>query len=125
MALFLGVGLASTGLGLVVYGTNVFRELELDTVDARFAIRGTQTAPPEIEVVAIDDITFSDFNSNKENVRYPFPRKYFAKVIDRLSEDGAKVIAYDIQFTEQTDDANDFALLDAVAKAGNVVLATT
>ena len=66
-ALFLGVGLASTGLGLVAYGTNVFRELELDTVDARFSIRGTETAPPEIEVVAIDDITFSDFNSNKEN----------------------------------------------------------
>ena len=124
-ALFLGVGLASTGLGLVAYGTNVFRELELDTVDARFAIRGAQTAPPEIEVVAIDDITFSDFNSNKENVRYPFPRKYFAKVIDRLAEDGAKVIAYDVQFTERTDDANDLALLDAVAEAGNVVLAST
>ena len=125
VALFLGVGLAATGLGLVAYGTNIFCELELDTVDARFSIRGTQTAPPQIEVVAIDDITFSDFNSNEENVRYPFPRKYFAKVIDRLSEDGAKVIAYDVQFTEQTDAANDNALVEAVAKAGNVVLATT
>jgi adenylate cyclase len=124
-ALFLGVGLATTGIALVAYGTNVFRELELDTVDARFSVRGQQAAPAEIEVVAIDDITFSDFNSNEENVRWPFPRRYFARVIDRLAEDGAKVIAYDVQFTEQTDPANDNALVESVANAGNVVLATT
>jgi adenylate cyclase len=125
VALFLGVGLAATGLGLVAYGTNVLRELELDTVDARFEIRGEQSPPEEIEVVAIDDITFSSFNSRKENVRYPFPRSYFARVIDRLDADGAKVIAYDIQFTEETDPEEDNALVTSVAEAGNVVLATT
>ncbi len=125
LALFLGVGLAATGLGLVAYGTNVFRELELDTVDARFSIRGEQPTPENIEVVAIDDITFSNFNSRQENVRYPFPRKYFARVIDRLAADGAKVIAYDIQFTEQTDPENDNALIQSIAAAGNVALATT
>jgi adenylate cyclase len=125
VALFLGVGLAATGLGLVAYGTNVLRELELDTVDARFSIRGEQPPPKQIEVVAIDDITFSSFNSRQENVRYPFPRRYFARVIDRLAADGAKVIAYDIQFTEQTTPEDDNALVTAVANAGNVVLATT
>jgi adenylate cyclase len=125
VALFLGVGLAATGLGLVAYGTNVLRELELDTVDARFELRGEQPAPEQLEVVAIDDITFSNFNSRQENVRYPFPRRYFAKVIDRLAADGAKVIAYDIQFTEQTTVEDDNALVTSVANAGNVVLATT
>jgi adenylate cyclase len=125
VALFLGVGLAATGLGLVAYGTNVLREPELDTVDARFEIRGEQPPPEEIEVVAIDDITFSNFNSRQENVRYPFPRSYFAKVIDRLAADGAKVIAFDIQFTEETDPEEDNALVTSVAEAGNVVLATT
>jgi adenylate cyclase len=125
VALFLGVGLAATGLGLVAYGTNVLRELELDTVDARFSVRGDQPPSEQIEVVAIDDITFSNFNSRQENVRYPFPRRYFAKVIDRLAADGAKVIAYDIQFTEETNPEDDNALVTAVANAGNVVLATT
>jgi adenylate cyclase len=125
VALFLGVGLAATGLGLLAYGTNVLREVELDTVDARFSIRGDQPSPEQIEVVAIDDITFSNFNSRQENVRYPFPRRYFAKVIDRLAADGAKVIAYDIQFTEQTTPEDDNALVQSVADAGNVVLATT
>jgi adenylate cyclase len=38
---------------------------------------------------------------------------------------GAKVIAYDVQFTEPTDAADDNALIEAVARAGNLVLAAT
>jgi adenylate cyclase len=125
VALFLGVGFAATGLALVAYGTNVLRSLELDSVDARFAIRGDQPRPEEVVVVAIDDETFSDFNSAGLSGRYPFPRKRFARVIDNLSNDGAKVIGYDIQFTEQTNADDDNALINSVADAGNVVLATT
>jgi adenylate cyclase len=125
VALFLGVGLAATGLGLVAYGTNLFRSLELNSVDARFAIRGEKEAPESIAVVAIDDRTFSYFNSRRQRIRYPFPRSYFAQVIDHLAEDNAKVIAYDIQFTEETEIEEDTALIEAVDKAGNLVLATT
>jgi adenylate cyclase len=125
VALFLGVGFAATGLALVAYGTNVLRSLELDSVDARFAIRGDQPRPEDVLVVAIDDETFSDFNSAGLSGRYPFPRRRFARVIDNLSNDGAKVIAYDIQFTEQTNADDDNALINSVADAGNVVLATT
>jgi adenylate cyclase len=125
VALFLGVGLAATGLGLVAYGTNLFRSLELDTVDIRFTIRGTESPPQDISVVDIDDDTFNDFNNRREKIRYPFPRRYFAQVINRLSKDGAKVIAFDIQFTEETNPTDDNALVEAVAQAGNVVLATT
>jgi adenylate cyclase len=125
LALFLGVGFATTGLALVAYGTHVFRGAELNSVDLRFSIRGTQPRPRNIAVVTIDDSTFSAFNSAGLAGRYPFPRKRFARVIHNLSKDGARVIAYDIQFTEQTDAENDNALFDAVAGAGNVVLATT
>jgi adenylate cyclase len=125
VALFLGVGLAATGLGLVAFGTSLFRSLELNSVDVRFAIRGTEPAPENLSVVAIDDETFSVFNTRRERVRYPFPRSFFAKVINRLDADGAKVIAYDIQFTEETEIEEDTALVESVAKAGNLVLATT
>jgi adenylate cyclase len=47
------------------------------------------------------------------------------KVIDRLRKDGAKVIAYDVQFTEQTKPDEDLALFDAAGRARNVVFATT
>ena len=69
---------------------------------------------------AIDDETFSDFNSAGLSGRYPFPRRRFARVIDNLSDDGGKVIAYDIQFTEQTNAEDDNALVNSVADAGNV-----
>jgi hypothetical protein len=37
--LFLGVGLAATALGLIGYATNVFRELELQSVSAGYRPR--------------------------------------------------------------------------------------
>ena len=125
-ALFLGVGAGACGLALLCYGTSIFRGLELSTVDVRFSIRGPQPVPKDIVVVAVDEDTFSDFNSAGVSGRWPFPRKRFARVIDRLKADGAKVITYDIQFTSESEDpAQDFALITAVRNAGNVVLSTT
>ena len=48
-----------------------------------------------------------------------------ARLIDRLRDDGARVIVYDVQFTEPTDPADDLALYESVRRAGDVVLATT
>jgi adenylate cyclase len=121
IALFLGVGLATTGLGLVGYGTNVFRELDLQSVDARFSIRGTEPARKDIVVVKVDDVTFDALDRRWEEFR-PF----HARVIRRLKEAGAKVIAYDVQFTEPSlDPKDDNLLIEAVDSARNVILATT
>jgi adenylate cyclase len=121
VALFLAVGLGITGIWLVAYGANVFRGLDLDTVDWRFSIRGAEAPPRDIALVRIDDVTF-----NELQIRWPFRRTWHARVIDRLKADGAKVIAYDVQFTEPSENPDDdTALLDSVAEAGNVVLATT
>jgi adenylate cyclase len=46
-------------------------------------------------------------------------------MIDTLRDAGAKVIAYDFQFTETTTARDDNALLLALRRAGNVVLGTT
>ncbi len=89
--LFLAVGLGATGLWLVAYGTAIFRELDLDTVDGRFSVRGEKDRPTNLAVVSIDDVTFSDLD------RYPLPRSFHGRVIRRLKADGAKLIAYDIQ----------------------------
>lgn len=119
VALFLAVGFGITGIWLVAYGTHVFRELDLGTVDWRFSIHG-KTEPVGFAVVGIDDVTFDDLEV------YPLPRHFHAQVIKRLKADGAKVIAYDIQFSEPAPNpADDNALLDAARAAGNVVFATT
>lgn len=117
--LFLAVGLGATGLWLVAYGTAIFRELDLNTVDARFSVRGEKDRPTNLAVVGIDDVTFSDLD------RYPLPRSFHGRVIRRLKADGAKLIAYDIQFSEPSEAEEDNAFMDAARAAGNVVFATT
>jgi adenylate cyclase len=120
-ALFLAVGLAATGIGLLAYGTNVFRDLDLSSVDARFSIRGDQGAPSNIVVVKVDDKTFRDTQTKWDDFR-----PLHTKLIKQLTKDGAKVIVYDVQFTEPGKNAKeDNNLIQAVGDAGNVVLATT
>jgi adenylate cyclase len=118
--LFVVHALVLTGFVIAAYGFDVLHDSELDTVDARFSIRGDRTSPKDIVVVKIDDVTFNELQQ-----RWPFPRSLHARLIDRLRLGGAKAIAYDVQFTEPTEPAEDNALIDAVDRARNVVLATT
>jgi adenylate cyclase len=115
------VAVLAVALGVVAYATHLLRQPELGTVDTRFSIRGSEGAPKDIVLVSIDDNTFNDL----PKVRFPFPRRLHAQVIGRLHKDGAKVIGYDVQFTEETDQRDDNALIDAVAGAPGTVLATT
>jgi adenylate cyclase len=70
--------------------------------------------------VKIDSQTFNVLQ------KFPFPRDYHADVIDELAGDGAAVIAYDVQFTEPSNDpVADNMLIRSVGRAGNVVLSTT
>ena len=119
-ALFLGVGLGLTAAVLIAYGTNVFRELEDATLDARFAVRGPERPTADIVLVQLDEESFGAIDLNV------IPRTDHAAAIDRIARDRPRVIAYDFQFTEQSDDpAADNALIESVQRAGKVVLATT
>jgi adenylate cyclase len=96
--------------------------LEYTSVNERFAIRGQQKPPSSVVVVAIDDKTFEELD-----VRWPFRRKYHAQVVRNLTRAGAKVIAYDVQFTEPDQDhpQDDDALIEAVRDQPKAVMATT
>lgn len=118
--IFVAVGLIAALIALASYAANLLRPVEQSSVDARFELRGQQDAPDDVAVVAVDDVTFSELG-----VQWPFPRSMHAKVIDRLTKAGAKVIAYDVQFTEPTDPDEDNALIEAVDRADAVVLSTT
>jgi adenylate cyclase len=119
--LLLTVGAALTGLVMLLALTDPLRQLELDTVDARFELRGNQPPPRDIVDVNIDARTFQALQQ-----QWPFPRTIDARVIDEVRRAGAKAIAYDVQFTEPTKPREDAALMDAVARAkGRIVLATS
>jgi adenylate cyclase len=114
------VALVAVAFGVIAYATDLMRTLDLNTVDTRFGTRGAQERPDDIVVVGVDDATFSELQK-----QWPFPRSLHGKLIDRLSDAGAKAIGYDVQFTEPTQPRQDNALIGAVARAGNVVLSTT
>jgi adenylate cyclase len=115
------VALGAAVIGIVFYLTGLMGTLEAQSVDARFAVRGTQSTPDEIIVVGVDDETFDEL----PNTRWPFPRSLEGRVIERVTEGGAKAVAVDIQFTEQTTPKQDNALIEAIAGAPGVVLSTT
>jgi adenylate cyclase len=120
--LFAAVAVVAIGIGVAALAAHALRSVELNTVDTRFSIRGRLGDTRRVVVVAIDSRTFSGFGNR---VAWPFPRRYEAKVIDRIAAGKPAAVAVDIQFTEPTDPKDDNALIESVAKAGRVVLAAT
>ncbi len=114
------VAVLAVGLGVTAYATDLLRTLDLSTIDSRFSIRGDQPRPDDLVFVEVDDQTFNDLDK-----QWPFPRHLHGNLIDRLREGGAKVIAYDVQFSEPTVPREDNALILAVQRADGVVLSTT
>ena len=112
-------GLLAAVLGVAAHLAHLLPGVRSDSVALRFQARGAQPTD-ELLVVGIDDVTFSDLGK-----QWPFPRSDHAAAIDRLRAAGAKTIVYDVQFTEETEPDEDLALYDAIARARNVVLATS
>jgi adenylate cyclase len=125
-AMLIVAAVLAGGVGVLAYATNLLRRSELQTIDARFSIRGTQSAPSGVVLVGIDPSTFQELTNHHMHSEFPFPRHYDAEVIDHLRVAGAKVIAMDMEFTHPTDEEDDDALFEAVGRAhGKVVLGTT
>ncbi|WP_354698795.1 hypothetical protein DSM112329_04493 [Paraconexibacter sp. AEG42_29] len=119
-ALLLLVAALAGTFGAVGHGTSLMRRPELASVDARFGIRGTQAPPSDVVVVALDDASIDRLDQS-----VPIQRRLHARVIDRLSRAGAKVIAYDFDFLTPTTARDDNALITALRRARGVILAAT
>jgi adenylate cyclase len=91
IGLLVVVMLAAVTLGLL-------DALELDAVNLAFQLRGRQNPASPIVIVAIDDNTFDN-----TGLQWPWPRTYFAQLVDRLAAGGAKVVAFDVFFTDPED----------------------
>ena len=74
--------------------------VELKTLDLRFKSRGTLEASDVIALAVIDE------KSLDAEGRWPWPRSKIARLIDYLSDDGAKVIGFDVGFLEPDENNN-------------------
>lgn len=75
-------------------GIPIFDLLELKTYDLRLTSTKQRSPHPAVILAVLDE------RSLKEEGRWPWPRSKFARLIRNLSEDGAKVVALDIVFSE-------------------------
>ena len=105
----------------ILSSLNVIKTLQLKTVDTLFSLRGP-ISPPDtsIVIVAIDDQAFKSLPG-----KWPYPNFYYGKLVENLDKAGAKLIVFDIEITEKSEDNldDDLYFARAVTDAKNVVLA--
>ena len=108
-------------LVLVLYLAALLENLERESVDQRFSLRGSQPPGSEIVIVGIDQKTMEELG-----VRPPLPRPDYAQVLDQVGAGSPRLIVVDVEFRGRTegDPAGDNELLAAIARNGPMVLAT-
>ena len=86
------IALFSILIAEILQFTSIFQTIELKLLDMRFSMRGTQAQEnPPVVIIGIDDQ--SDESTPD---RWPWPRSYYAHVIENLEEAGAAVIGIDV-----------------------------
>lgn len=115
--MLIGVGLAI--LVFLAYRQGWLAILELQSLDARFRLRGPMAPQLPIVIVSIDQDSFDELG-----LPWPWSRILHAELIRTLAASQAKLIAVDILLTEpKPEAAEDAALAEAIGAAGNVILA--
>jgi CHASE2 domain-containing sensor protein len=115
----LAVAAIAAGIATAAELTGAVHGLEGDSLRLRFEAREQPPRPDDVAVVAIDDRTFGDLKA-----QWPFKRSLHGKAIEALRKAGARVVVYDVQFTEPTTPREDGALYDSIGRAGGAVLVT-
>ncbi len=90
--------------------------LENKTLDMRFTLRGGIAPGPETVIAAIDEKSIHSLG------RFPWTRSVWARVVDRLTEEGAAVVVFDVLFPEPESASADGLLQNAIEKNGRVIL---
>jgi len=76
---------------------SLVESLELKTYDTRFRARGEVPPSPDIVIVGIDQRTLDRAGS------WPIPRTQYARLLENLAGDGARVVGIDLNFPKPDD----------------------
>jgi adenylate cyclase len=99
-----------------------FKWLNNKIYDLKLSIFAHPKRNPDIVHLDIDDRTMN--RKEKEYGQWPWDRRVSARIVERLTELGAKVIVFDIMYASQGRSAEgDLALAEAISASGRVVLA--
>lgn len=107
----LTIGSVLIVLVLFLTGIPILDMIELKSYDLRFLSRGRLAPSPAVALALIDE------KSLDQEGRWPWPRSKLARLVQVLSQDGAKVIAFDIAFVEPDENSE----LQFIARLGEKI----
>ncbi len=114
-------GLAAAVLGMLAGAAPAVLRFEENVgLGALFQLRGPRPAPAEVVVVSLDKASSDVFGLPNEPSKWP--RTLHAELLERLSAEGAMVVAFDVLFDDPDETAGDARFGTALQSAGNVVL---
>ncbi|PYU87519.1 MAG: hypothetical protein DMG51_01980, partial [Acidobacteria bacterium] len=100
---------------------NFIQRLEYDSLDTRFRYRPRRAMPIDPRIVIVD----IDQHSQEVLGKWPFSRTHFARMLDVLREDGARVVAFDVTFSKPDESAAPiralWAEMEAHRKSGETI----
>jgi adenylate cyclase len=114
----LAVGIFFGVILCLAFCFNLLSDLQLQSSDFLFKVgnakQGTESAE-RVVIVGIDDRSLAEIGYLPS-----WPRSLYAELIDTLSDAGARVIVFDVLFSEQA--PGDEELAASIGNAGNVIL---
>ena len=104
-------------LGIALTVSDGLKRWDLTLYDL-FSTFHYQQSADDVLILAIDELSLREFG------RWPWPRTIHARLIDKLRQGGARVVGYDVIFSEPSrgNPADDLALALAVRENGRVIL---
>jgi adenylate cyclase len=102
----IGAALLVAVLGLYLIGNSLLDLVELKTYDLRLRVHPAPAGDPAVAIAAIDEKSLASFG------RWPWSRATMARLVERLDVLGARVIAFDVFFSE----AENHALLEQIQR---------
>jgi len=108
-------GVVTILLGLLPMGELI----ELKGYDLLHFFLKTPEPPKELVIVAIDEPSFAELG-----LQWPWPRSIHARLVDRLTAEGASVIGFDVIFSEPSSPYEDRVFAESLRRSDRVILAS-
>ena len=96
--------------------TPLLETLELKNYDLMMYLRGSLAPPEDVLIVAIDQTSLDEFA--RLGLSWPWPRAIYGELVQILSQQGAKVIIFDVVFdVPSANSVQDAAFAQAVVQS--------
>ncbi|MCX7653660.1 MAG: adenylate/guanylate cyclase domain-containing protein [Fervidobacterium sp.] len=116
------IGISIFFIWAILFNVKFVKVLDLKIMDLFYNLRGRIYKKVDVVVVGVDEYSLSALEV--EGDTWPWKREVYGKLLEKVFEDGAKVAAFDISFTEAGEEDSDSYFASTLLIYGNVILGT-